>query len=305
MSPSSSDFNASIIEEFRANRGRVGGHFEGTPVLLLHHTGARSGASRVNPLVYLPDDGGYVVFASKAGAPTHPHWYHNLRAQPNIKIEVETDTIDVTASEASGEERDRLFGAQVERQPQFAEHQSKTDRVIRATPRTIPARSSARAPGRGAVAATRRGRGDAARSRRRGAGGPVLRKAGQCGPSQHAPAALVRCPRVLGEPEDGRAGRDQERDGHEQGVVGGAYERRRPVAGAEVVEQLGAGRRIPDRYATVEPDGEHACIVSTRGPWSRSFLVWMAMLDEPIEVLGPPELAEAASGLVARLGAAS
>jgi deazaflavin-dependent oxidoreductase (nitroreductase family) len=130
MSTSMSDFNAAIIEEFRANEGRVGGQFEGAPVLLLHHTGARSGASRVNPLVYLPDDGRYVVFASKAGAPTHPHWYHNLRAEPNIKIEVGTDTIDVTASVADGEEHERLFRTQVERQPQFAEYQRKTDRVI-------------------------------------------------------------------------------------------------------------------------------------------------------------------------------
>ena len=130
MSTSMSDFNASIIEEFRANEGRVGGQFEGMPVLLLHHTGAKSGASRVNPLVYLPDDGRYVVFASKAGAPMHPHWYHNLRAQPDVKIEVGTETIDVTASVAGDEERERLFRTQVERAPQFAEYQSKTDRVI-------------------------------------------------------------------------------------------------------------------------------------------------------------------------------
>jgi deazaflavin-dependent oxidoreductase (nitroreductase family) len=130
MSTSPADFNASIIEEFRANQGRVGGHFEGTPVLLLHHTGARSGTSRVNPLVYLPDDGRYIVFASKAGAPTNPDWYHNLKAHPDVQIEVGSDTVDVRAGEAAGEERERLFRTQVERQPQFGEYESKTDRVI-------------------------------------------------------------------------------------------------------------------------------------------------------------------------------
>jgi deazaflavin-dependent oxidoreductase (nitroreductase family) len=130
MSTSPQDFNARIIEEFRANQGRVGGPFEGGTLLLLHHVGARSGKERVNPLVYNRDGDRYVVFASKAGAPTNPDWYHNLRANPNIKIEVGTDTIEVVASEASGDERDRLFSAQVERSPQFGEYQSKTDRAI-------------------------------------------------------------------------------------------------------------------------------------------------------------------------------
>jgi deazaflavin-dependent oxidoreductase (nitroreductase family) len=130
MSTSPSDFNAQIIEEFRANEGRVGGQLEGMPLLLLHHTGAKSGQNRVNPLVYLPDNGRYVIFASKAGAPTNPDWYHNVKAHPHVQIEVGTDTIDATAGEATGEERDRLFGIQAERQPQFAEYESKTDRVI-------------------------------------------------------------------------------------------------------------------------------------------------------------------------------
>jgi deazaflavin-dependent oxidoreductase (nitroreductase family) len=130
MSTSPQDFNAGIIEEFRANQGRVGGPFEGATLLLLHHVGARSGKDRINPLVYNRDGDRYVVFASKAGAPTNPDWYHNLRANPNVTIDVGTDTIDVVASEASGEERDRLFRAQVERSPQFGEYQSKTDRVI-------------------------------------------------------------------------------------------------------------------------------------------------------------------------------
>ena len=130
MSTSPADFNASIIEEFRANQGRVGGHFEGTPVLLLHHTGAKTGTSYVNPLVYLPDGERYVIFASKAGAPTNPDWYHNLKAHPDVQIEVGSDTVDVRAGEAAGEERERLFRTQVERQPQFGEYESKTDRVI-------------------------------------------------------------------------------------------------------------------------------------------------------------------------------
>jgi deazaflavin-dependent oxidoreductase (nitroreductase family) len=130
MSTSPADFNANIIEEFHANEGRVGGMFEGVPLLLLHHTGAKSGKSRVNPLAYQADDGRYVVFASKGGAPTHPDWYHNLKAQPNVTIEVGPDTIDVLASEASGEERERLFRTQAERVPQFGEYEQKTDRVI-------------------------------------------------------------------------------------------------------------------------------------------------------------------------------
>ncbi len=130
MSSTPQDFNAKIIEEFRANEGRVGGPFEGALVLLLHHTGAKTGTNRVNPLVYQSDTGRYVIFASKAGAPNNPSWYHNLRAHPNITIEVGADTIDVVASEATGEERDRLFRTQGERMPQFAEYEQKTDRVI-------------------------------------------------------------------------------------------------------------------------------------------------------------------------------
>ena len=130
MSTSMNDFNAQIIEEFRANEGRVGGPFEGGTLLLLHHVGARTGTPRVNPLMYRRDGDRYVVFASKAGAPTNPDWYHNLKAHPNTTIEVGTDTIDVAASEATGEERDRLYNAQAEESPQFAEYQAKTDRVI-------------------------------------------------------------------------------------------------------------------------------------------------------------------------------
>jgi deazaflavin-dependent oxidoreductase (nitroreductase family) len=130
MSTSPADFNERIIEEFRANEGRVGGRFEGNPLLLLHHTGAKSGQSRINPLAYLNDGGRYVVFASKGGAPTNPDWYHNLKAHPNTTIEVGTDTIDVDASEATGEDRERLFGIQAERVPQFAEYQKQIERLI-------------------------------------------------------------------------------------------------------------------------------------------------------------------------------
>jgi deazaflavin-dependent oxidoreductase (nitroreductase family) len=102
MSTSPQDFNARIIEEFRANEGRVGGTFAGSTLLLLHHVGAKSGKARVNPLAYNRDGDRYVVFASKAGAPTNPDWYHNLKAHPDVTIEVGTDTIRVRAEEATG-----------------------------------------------------------------------------------------------------------------------------------------------------------------------------------------------------------
>jgi deazaflavin-dependent oxidoreductase (nitroreductase family) len=127
---SRSDHNARIIDEFRANEGRVGGSFDGVPLLLLHHTGARSGEKRINPLSYQPDDGRYVVFASRGGAPRNPAWYHNLKANPNTTIEVGTDTIEVHASETSGEERERLYRRQAERIPQFAEYERRTERTI-------------------------------------------------------------------------------------------------------------------------------------------------------------------------------
>ena len=130
MSTSPADFNAQIIEEFHANEGRVGGMFESMPLLLLHHTGAKSGKSRINPLAYQSDDGRYVVFASKGGAPANPDWYHNLKAHPNVRIEIGTDTIDVLASEATGEERERLYRTQAERIPQFAEYEQRADRII-------------------------------------------------------------------------------------------------------------------------------------------------------------------------------
>jgi deazaflavin-dependent oxidoreductase (nitroreductase family) len=130
MSTSPNDFNARIIDQFRANGGRVGEPFENTTLLLLHHTGAKSGAERINPLAYLRDGERYVIFASKAGAPTNPDWYHNLKAHPDVTIEVGTDTLKAVATEATGDERDRLFAAQAERSPAFADYQRKTDRRI-------------------------------------------------------------------------------------------------------------------------------------------------------------------------------
>ena len=130
MSATPADFNAQVIEEFRANGGKVGGMFEGMPLLLLHNVGAKSGQEYVTPLVYLDDDGRHVIFASKAGAPSNPGWYHNLKAEPAVSIEVGTETLDVVAEEATGEERDRLYATQEELQPQFAGYAQKTDRKI-------------------------------------------------------------------------------------------------------------------------------------------------------------------------------
>ncbi len=124
------DFNRSIIEEFRANDGRVGGQFEGSSVLLLTTTGARTGESRTTPVVYMQDGERMIVFASKAGAPTHPAWYHNLLANPTVTVEVGSETVDATAVVITGEERDRLFDRQAGRYPQFAEYAQKTTRRI-------------------------------------------------------------------------------------------------------------------------------------------------------------------------------
>lgn len=124
------DYNERIIQEFRAHAGTPPSWTGDSPLLLLHHRGARSGVERVNPVAYLRDGERYVVFASKAGAPTNPAWYHNLKANPETTIEVGEGTVAVTAQEISGEERERLFNAQAERSPQFAEYQRGTERVI-------------------------------------------------------------------------------------------------------------------------------------------------------------------------------
>lgn len=124
------DWNRQIIEEFRTNGGKVGGRFEGAPLLLLHSTGAKSGQERINPMMYLADGGNYVVFASKAGAPTNPDWYHNVVAHPEVSIEVGDGLISAVAHVADGETRDRLWSQQKELYPGFADYESKTSRQI-------------------------------------------------------------------------------------------------------------------------------------------------------------------------------
>jgi len=124
------DWNSNIIEEFRANEGKVGGPFDGAPLLLLHTTGARSGEERINPMMYLADGDRLVVFASKGGAPTNPDWYHNLVANPDLEIEVGTERRKVRARVAEGEEHDLLYAEQARRYPQFAKYQEGTDRTI-------------------------------------------------------------------------------------------------------------------------------------------------------------------------------
>lgn len=124
-------FNEPVIAEFRANGGKVGGPFEGAPMLLLHTKGARSGQPRLSPLVYLRDGEHYVIIASKAGWDTHPHWYHNLLAHPEaVEIEVGTERLRVRPRPAEGAERRRLFDSMAERMPNFREYEAKTDREI-------------------------------------------------------------------------------------------------------------------------------------------------------------------------------
>jgi deazaflavin-dependent oxidoreductase (nitroreductase family) len=125
-----SDWNRQIIEEFRANEGRVGGQFEGAPLLLLHTTGAKTGEERVNPMMYLDLEGHRYVFASKAGADTNPDWYHNLVAHPDVSVEVGTGSYWATAVPVGAPDRDRIYTEQACRYAGFAEYQDKTRRVI-------------------------------------------------------------------------------------------------------------------------------------------------------------------------------
>ena len=125
------DWNASIIEEFRTNEGRVGGPFERIPILLLHHRGAKTGIERVNPLAYQDlGDGVVAVFGSKGGAPTNPDWVHNLRANPDARVEIGTETFDVRARVAEGEERERIWEQQKRDVPGFAGYEQNTSREI-------------------------------------------------------------------------------------------------------------------------------------------------------------------------------
>jgi len=124
------DFNNAIIEEFRANDGVVGGPFEGAPMVLLTTTGAKSGTARTSPLVYFAEGDRRIIFASKAGAPTNPDWYHNILANPQVTVEIGTETYEATAQVIEGDERDRIYAAQAAIMPGFAEYQEKTTRVI-------------------------------------------------------------------------------------------------------------------------------------------------------------------------------
>jgi deazaflavin-dependent oxidoreductase (nitroreductase family) len=125
------DFNRSIIEEFRANHGKVGGSFDGAPMVLLTTRGAKTGTARVNPLAALPGDADVLyVFASKGGAPTNPDWFHNLLAHPDVEVEFGDERYASTATPVTGEARDRLFAEQVRRMPGFGDYEKNTDRVI-------------------------------------------------------------------------------------------------------------------------------------------------------------------------------
>lgn len=126
-----SDFNTKVIDEFRANDGKVGGPFEGAPMILIHHVGAKSGKERVTPLVRFPeDDGSMVIVASKAGAPDNPDWYHNVTANPRFEVEVGAETFPVEAQEVPAGERDEVWARIVAANPGFGAYQDKTDRVI-------------------------------------------------------------------------------------------------------------------------------------------------------------------------------
>jgi deazaflavin-dependent oxidoreductase (nitroreductase family) len=124
------DWNSKIIEEFRANGGKVGGPFEGAPMLLLHTTGRKSGRERVNPLVYQQVGDDIAIFGSKAGAPTDPDWYRNLAANPEVTVEIDGETVPMCARVAEGEERTRIFDWQKQVMPGFAEYEAKAGRPI-------------------------------------------------------------------------------------------------------------------------------------------------------------------------------
>jgi deazaflavin-dependent oxidoreductase (nitroreductase family) len=124
------EWNARIIEEFRANEGRVA-EADGYPTILIHHIGAKSGIERVSPLACFPEDGGsMLIIASKAGSPTNPDWYHNVKANPTFTVEVGTETFQVHAEEVVGPERDEIFARVAAERPNFGEFQEKTTRTI-------------------------------------------------------------------------------------------------------------------------------------------------------------------------------
>ena len=124
------DWNRKIIAEFRENGGKVGGPFAGASMILVHHVGARSGTERVSPMVWFPDGDRMLVVASAAGSPKNPDWYHNLKANPRVDVEVGTETFPVVAEELDADERARMWRRITEVAPGFAEYQTKTTRVI-------------------------------------------------------------------------------------------------------------------------------------------------------------------------------
>ena len=124
------DYNSQLMEEFRANGGKVSGTFEHTPLLLLTTTGARSGKRRITPMGYIPDGDRLIVIASNGGAPTHPDWYHNLLAHPEVTLEVGTESFDAIAVVTTDSERNRMWTKAVEWYPSLAEYQEKTTRQI-------------------------------------------------------------------------------------------------------------------------------------------------------------------------------
>ncbi|HLH63241.1 MAG TPA: nitroreductase family deazaflavin-dependent oxidoreductase [Ktedonobacteraceae bacterium] len=124
------DWNRQVIEEFRARKGKVGGIWEGRPLLLLTTTGAKSGQPRTRPVMYMRNGDRLFVFASKGGAPTNPDWYRNLLVHPEVTVEVDGETYDATATPITGEERDRIYAQWAEMYPQFSEYQKKTTRKI-------------------------------------------------------------------------------------------------------------------------------------------------------------------------------
>ena len=128
--PDSNDWNRPTIEAFRANGGKVGGMWEGRPLLLLTTTGAKSDRRHTQPVMYLGDGDRLLVFASKGGAPTNPDWYHNLLAHPEVTVEVGNETYDAIATPLKGEERDRIYARWVEMYPQFGEYERNITRKI-------------------------------------------------------------------------------------------------------------------------------------------------------------------------------
>lgn len=130
MADQMAEFNKRVIDEFRANGGKVGPPFAGAPMILVTHKGAKSGKTYTTPLVYSKDGDRFVIIASKAGAPNNPSWYHNLLAYPEVTLEIGVERFRARATVAEGEERERLFSAQAQLMPQFNDYRNRTTRQI-------------------------------------------------------------------------------------------------------------------------------------------------------------------------------